>query len=74
MSGRPLLSLACALASSRARAGAADTLARHVGATALRIFVPDTDLGILVSAQGLPPTMPEGPAWEAFLDACRQAG
>lgn len=69
-----LLSLACALADVKSRVEAAQRLARHVGASSLRIFVPDVQLGILVAAQGLPSILPPDPAWRAFLGVCRRPG
>jgi signal transduction histidine kinase len=69
-----LLSLVSALADPKGRTDAAQRLARQVGATSLRIFVLDADLGILVAAQGLRSTLPAGPGWDAFLTACRRPG
>lgn len=69
-----LLSLVCALADANGRTDAAERLAQHVGATSLKIFVPDSELGVLIAAQGLAATLPEGPVWNAFLSLCRTSG
>jgi len=68
------LSLVCALCEVRDRADAAERLARHFGATSLKVFVLDAQLGILVAAQGFSSVLPTGDVWAAFLSKCREPG
>ena len=69
-----LLSLACGLVEITGRVDAAERLARHVGASSLRVFVPDVQLKLLVAAPGFPSTIPQGEIWAAFLGACGTPG
>jgi PAS domain S-box-containing protein len=63
-----------ALADRDGREQAASVLARALGAEALLILVRDPDSCALMPAPGLPRTLPGGPTWRAFLDACARPG
>lgn len=73
MSSRPAR-LVEALADRARRADAAAELARALGADAFLALVRDPGLDVLVVAPGFSPTLPGGPAWAAFLDACLAPG
>ena len=65
-----ITSLVYELAEPGKRRGAAERLARHLGADALIAFVRDDELAVWVPAPGFPQTMPGGPTWAAFFAAC----
>lgn len=69
-----LLTLVYALSNVQGRVDAVAQLAQHVGATSIHVFVRDVDLGILLSAPGMPQTVPDHPSWNALLAACEEAG
>jgi signal transduction histidine kinase len=56
------------------RERAAAELARRLGVDRVLAFVRDPELGAVVPARGFPQTIGGGPAWRAFLKACRQPG
>ena len=65
-----LLSLVAALTPPQTRGAAARSLAAHVGADDLLVFVRDRELGILLPAPGFRQTLPHAKAWRLFLDQC----
>ncbi len=65
--------LSNALADAECRRENADALARHLGARALLILIPDREVGALRPAPGFPQTLPGGPTWRALLARCREA-
>jgi signal transduction histidine kinase len=62
------------LAAPTGRSGAADVLARALGADSLLILVADCEAGALVPAPGFASTLPGGPTWRAFLASCLMPG
>jgi signal transduction histidine kinase len=56
------------------RALAGRSLARHLGAEDLIIFVTDPEIAALLPALGFPQTLPDGRRWRAFLASCTTAG
>ncbi|MBM0207222.1 response regulator [Micromonospora sp. STR1s_5] len=64
--------LSNALANPECRRENADALARHLGARALLILIPDREVGALRPAPGFPQTLPGGPTWRALLARCRE--
>lgn len=65
--------LSNALANAECRRENADALARHLGARALLMLIPDREVGALRPAPGFPQTLPGGPTWRALLARCREA-
>jgi signal transduction histidine kinase len=63
-----------ALSEREGRPDAAARLARASGVEALLIFVRDPDSQAIIPAPGFPRTLPGGPSWKAFLDACVDGG
>lgn len=59
--------LVAALAVPEGRYEAAQVLARHVSATTLLAFIEDPSVEAWLPAPGFPQTLPQGPAWRAFL-------
>jgi signal transduction histidine kinase len=74
VSNEGLLQHVTALALPETRAAAASALAAAFGAEALLIFIRDPEIGTLLSAPGFPQTLPNGKAWQAFLDTCADRG
>lgn len=68
------LHLVAALADPGRRAGGAQTLARHVGAEELLVFLFDAEVEAYLPAPGFVQTLPAGRAWQAFLRACAENG
>lgn len=64
------LSHVTALIATEDRVAAARSLARHLGADDLIIFVADPEIGTLLPALGFPQTLPDGRQWRAFLASC----
>lgn len=74
VSNEGLLPHVTALALLETRAVAASALAAAFGAEALLIFIRDPEIGALLSAPGFPQTLPNGKAWQAFLNTCADRG
>ncbi len=51
------------------RSQVADELAACLGVESLIIFIADPEIGLLLPAPGFPRTLPNGRAWQAFLNA-----
>ena len=66
-----LLSLVSALVEPAIRKTAARELACSIGAEDLLIFLPDSDLGMLLPAPGFPQTLSRGLEWGHFFAACQ---
>ncbi|HEU4792448.1 MAG TPA: hypothetical protein VFS96_02220, partial [Nitrolancea sp.] len=62
-----LLTLVAKLRDPRERQVTARSLARHLGADDLMLFVPDPEIEVLLPAPGFPQTLPGGQAWRTFL-------
>lgn len=45
-------------------------LARVLGANDLLLFLRDPEIGVLLPAPGFPQTLPNGRAWQTFLERC----
>ena len=69
-----LLTLVARLGNPESRDSAARELASHVGAEALILFVPDTELSVLLPAPGFAQTLPRGTSWPDFLVRCDTSG
>ncbi|MBX5490473.1 MAG: HAMP domain-containing histidine kinase [Chloroflexi bacterium] len=69
-----VLALVAQLARPEERCGAAQALAREVGAADLLIFLVDREVAALLPAPGFAQTLPRGRQWQAFLRACTVAG
>jgi signal transduction histidine kinase len=67
------LRLVTDLARSEVRREAARSLARHLGAEDLMVFIADPELDVLLPAANLPQTLPNGRRWRAFLKECQEA-
>ena len=65
-----LLNLVSELTSVKRRREAARTLARHLGAEELIIFIEDPEIEVLLPAPGFPQTLPQGRTWRAFIGDC----
>lgn len=66
------LQLLTRLAAREGRLEAAQTLAAHLGAEELLVFVEDTELGVLLPALGFPQTLPRGSEWGLLLLSSRK--
>ncbi len=74
LSGRVIRHIA-AMTAADGRQEGARALAVEVGAEAVLVFIRDAELvDRLVPAPGFPGTLPGGPSWRAFLEACRVPG
>lgn len=69
-----ILGLVARLADPGTRREAAQSLARHLGADDLIVFVPDPELDLLLPALGFVQTLPSARDWRSFLAACISAG
>jgi hypothetical protein len=68
------LQLATALAVPGTRAAAGDALARAFGGEHLLMFMRDEEVNVFLAAPGFPQSMPNGRAWNAFLERCTAQG
>jgi signal transduction histidine kinase/CheY-like chemotaxis protein len=73
VAGASTLELIASLSDRSTRAQAACVLAARLGAEELLIFLPDPELGVLVSAPGFAQTLRGDSAWRAFLADCAAA-
>lgn len=67
---RHLLDLAGRLADLRTRREAARELARELGAEDVLVFLRDAEVGVMITAPGMRPTLPEARQWQRFLQQC----
>ncbi len=58
------------LVSPAQRADAIPTLAAQLGVDTLVLFLPDPEIGTLLTAPGFSQTLPDAGAWRAFLASC----
>jgi signal transduction histidine kinase len=49
-------------------------LAGHFGCTYLFVFIIDREIGVLLPAPGFPQTLPDGRAWQSFINNCPDDG
>lgn len=56
------------------RETAARMLADRLGVESVLLLVRDSQLGVLLPAQGLPQTLRGGPAWRSFVERCARPG
>ncbi|HUQ32433.1 MAG TPA: ATP-binding protein [Pyrinomonadaceae bacterium] len=68
------LSLISTLVSSRERREAARSLAEHLGAEDLMLFIQDPEINILLPAPGFLQTLPSAQAWRKLLEECAAKG
>ena len=68
--GASTLELIASLSDRSTRVHAACDLAAHLGAEELLIFLPDPELGVLVSAPGFTQTLRGDSGWRTFLADC----
>lgn len=68
-----LLRLLTLLVNTQPRQQAARQLAEYLGAQDLLIFLPDTEVEVLLPAPGFISTLPDGKRWQGFLTSCREA-
>jgi signal transduction histidine kinase len=68
------LRLATALAVPGTRAEAGDALAQAFGGEHLLMFMRDEEVNVFLAAPGFPQSMPNGRAWNAFLERCTAQG
>jgi len=69
-----LLKLIAGLSDRDNRFEAAKKLAAYFGCSYLLIFIVDKEIGVLLPAPGFPQTLPDGRAWQAFINACPENG
>jgi len=69
-----LLKLIAGLSDRDNRFEAAKKLAAYFGCSYLFVFIVDQEIGVLLPAQGFPQTLPDGRAWQAFINACPEDG
>ncbi|MEP6604091.1 MAG: ATP-binding protein [Spartobacteria bacterium] len=67
-----LLSLIAGLTEAGTRTTAAKALAARAGAEDLLVFIRDRELDVLLPAPGFQQTLPNGKAWQQFLQTCTQ--
>src|ERR1700758_3696331 len=65
-----LLKLIAGLSDRDNRFEAAKNLAAHFGCSYLFIFIVDQEIGVLLPAPGFPQTLPDGRAWQSFINNC----
>ena len=73
MPSAAVLELVTAVAVRDGREEAAGTLAAHLGAQHLLLFVRDHEVQAYLPAPGFPRTLPDGRRWRAFLEAASVA-
>ncbi|MDB5132686.1 MAG: chemotaxis protein [Mucilaginibacter sp.] len=69
-----LLKLIAGLSDRENRFQAAINLAGYFGCRYLFVFIIDQEIGILLPAPGFPQTLPDGRAWQAFINNCPANG
>jgi signal transduction histidine kinase len=69
-----LLKLIAGLSDQANRFEAANKLAGHFGCTYLFVFIIDQEIGVLLPAPGFPQTLPDGRAWQSFINNCPDDG
>jgi signal transduction histidine kinase len=69
-----LLKLIAGLSDRANRFEAANNLAGHFGCTYLFVFIIDQEIGVLLPAPGFPQTLPDGRAWQSFINNCPNDG
>lgn len=69
-----LLKLIAGLSDRDNRFEAAKRLAGHFGCSYLFIFIVDQQIGVLLPAPGFPQTLPDGRAWQSFINKCPENG
>lgn len=69
-----LLKLIADLSDRANRFEAAKKLAGYYNCSYLFIFIVDEEIGVLLPAPGFPQTLPDGRAWQAFINACPENG
>jgi signal transduction histidine kinase len=69
-----LLKLIAGLSDRENRFRAAINLAGYFGCRYLFVFIIDQEIGILLPAPGFPQTLPDGRAWQAFINNCPANG
>ena len=69
-----LLKLIADLTDRDNRFEAAKKLAGHFGCRYLYVFIIDHEIGVLLPAPGFPQTLPDGRAWQSFLNNCPDNG
>jgi signal transduction histidine kinase len=69
-----LLKLIAGLTNRENRFEAAIKLAGYFGCSYLLIFIVDQEIGILLPAPGFPQTLPDGRAWQGFINSCPANG
>lgn len=53
---------------------AGKNLAGHFGCSYLFVFIIDHEIGVLLPAPGFPQTLPDGRAWQSFINNCLNDG
>jgi signal transduction histidine kinase len=69
-----LLELIAGLNDPDERFKAAKHLAGHFGCSYLFVFIIDQEIGVLLPAPGFPQTLPDGRAWQSFINNCPEDG
>jgi signal transduction histidine kinase len=69
-----LLKLIAGLSDRANRFEAANKLAGHFGCDYLFVFIIDQEIGVLLPAPGFPQTLPDGRAWQSFINNCPEDG
>jgi signal transduction histidine kinase len=69
-----LLKLIAGLSDRANRFEAANKLAGHFGCAYLFVFIIDQEIGVLLPAPGFPQTLPDGRAWQSFINNCPEDG
>ncbi|HWZ15577.1 MAG TPA: HAMP domain-containing sensor histidine kinase [Mucilaginibacter sp.] len=69
-----LLKLIAGLTDRENRFQAAIKLADYFGCSYLLVFIFDQEIGILLPAPGFPQTLPDGRAWQTFINSCPASG
>lgn len=69
-----LLKLIAGLNDRDNRFEAAKNLAAHFGCNYLFVFIIDQEIGVLLPAPGFPQTLPDGGAWQSFINNCPDDG
>ncbi|GAC1313545.1 MAG: hypothetical protein NVSMB24_36910 [Mucilaginibacter sp.] len=69
-----LLKLIAGLTDRENRFQAAIRLAGYLSCSYLLVFIIDQEIGILLPAPGFPQTLPDGRAWQVFINSCLASG
>src|SRR4051812_44677701 len=65
-----ILNLVGALHDKENRFNAGARIAEYFNCSYLMIFIPDPEIGHMLPAPGFPQTLPDGKAWNDFLNEC----